>query len=75
MFNIKNVSLDSAISYFIIQNFVYWLIYRLNPIFAIASERRLEQDDMFDIYDDERSKNLGDKLERYKRSSVQAVVS
>ena len=36
----------------------------MNPIFKIGSERRLEEDDMFDITDDERSRKIGDELEK-----------
>ena len=36
----------------------------MNPIFKIGSDRRLEEDDMFEITDDERSRTLGDELER-----------
>ena len=36
----------------------------MNPIFKIGSERRLEEDDLFEISDDERSRKLGDELER-----------
>ncbi|XP_036312186.1 ATP-binding cassette sub-family C member 4 isoform X2 [Pipistrellus kuhlii] len=41
--------------------FFWWL----NPLFKIGHKRRLEEDDMYSVLPKDRSKELGDELQRY----------
>lgn len=43
------------------QIFFCWL----NPLFSIGSKRRLEEDDMFNVLPEDRSKKLGEELQSY----------
>ncbi|XP_054442451.1 ATP-binding cassette sub-family C member 4 isoform X2 [Pteronotus mesoamericanus] len=41
--------------------FFWWL----NPLFKIGHKRRLEEDDMYSVLPEDRSKHLGEELQRY----------
>uniref|UniRef100_A0A8C1P8U4 Multidrug resistance-associated protein 4 n=1 Tax=Cyprinus carpio TaxID=7962 RepID=A0A8C1P8U4_CYPCA len=51
------------------QIFFCWL----NPLFRIGSKRRLEEDDMYNVLPEDRSKRLGEELQRYDPDNMAAL--
>ncbi|XP_051562502.1 multidrug resistance-associated protein 4 [Myxocyprinus asiaticus] len=52
------------------QIFFWWL----NPLFRIGSKRRLEEDDMYTVLPEDRSKKLGEELQRYWDQEVEKAT-
>uniref|UniRef100_A0A667ZNZ1 Cystic fibrosis transmembrane conductance regulator n=1 Tax=Myripristis murdjan TaxID=586833 RepID=A0A667ZNZ1_9TELE len=46
----------------------------LNPLFRIGYKRRLEEDDMYEVLQEDRSKRLGDELQRHWECEVQKAT-
>ncbi|KAK1876491.1 Multidrug resistance-associated protein 4, partial [Dissostichus eleginoides] len=50
--------------------FFWWL----NPLFRIGNKRKLEEEDMYDVLTEDRSKNLGQDLQRYWDVEIQKAT-
>lgn len=42
----------------------------LNPLFRIGYKRRLEEDDMYEVLEEDKSEKVGQDLNRYQESVV-----
>lgn len=64
-FNPTNVSFNETDVYFGCVHPPFLLIFNrwLNPLFKIGHKRRLEEDDMYSVLPEDRSKHLGEELQ------------
>ncbi|KAI4831629.1 hypothetical protein KUCAC02_001165 [Chaenocephalus aceratus] len=67
----KETKTNPAASAGLVSKIFFWW---LNPLFRIGYKRKLEEEDMYDVLTEDRSKNLGQDLRRYWDAEIQKAT-